>query len=196
MPAETSTSPGFAWLFFAFLTVISWGVYGVFLHTGTVGMTDPENGRIKAFLFVGLAYFLTAVLAPVIILALKGSSLAFWSYPSKGLWWSLFAGIVGAVGALGVLLAFGSAPKPTATYVPVIMSIIFAGAPIVNALVALLSHPPAGGWGGIKPQFYIGIALAALGGCLVTLYKPSPAPATKTVAAASTAGNPAPPQSR
>ena len=62
-----SDSPGLTWLAFAFLTVVSWGVYGVFLHTGQVAMQDPVNGRYKAFLFVGIAYFLTAVLAPLAV---------------------------------------------------------------------------------------------------------------------------------
>jgi len=155
------------WLLYVILTVLCWGVYGVFLHTGSLGMADPANGRIKAFLFVGIAYFLTAVLAPLLILKVNGAS---WSFPAKGAWWSLIAGIVGAVGALGVLLAFGAKGSPT-----VVMSIIFAGAPIVNASVAIALHPPAGGWGNIKPQFYLGIILAALGGCLVSYYKPAPA---------------------
>jgi drug/metabolite transporter (DMT)-like permease len=157
------------WLVYALLTVACWGVYGVFLHTGTLGMADPVNGRLKAFLFVGVAYFLTAVLAPLAILALNGAT---WNFPAKGLWWSLIAGIVGAVGALGVLLAFGAKGTPA-----VVMAIVFAGAPVVNALYTLVSHPPAGGWGSIKPQFYLGIALAALGGCLVSYYKPAPTPA-------------------
>ena len=46
-----------------------------------------------------------------------------------------------------------------------------------------MSHPPAGGWGSIKPQFYLGIVLAALGGCLVSYYKPPAAPAQGPVAA-------------
>jgi hypothetical protein len=46
----------------------------------------------------------------------------------------------------------------------------------VNAVVAIAQHPPAAG--SIKPQFFLGIILAALGGCLVTLYKPA-APAAK-----------------
>ncbi len=167
-----SDSPGLAWLAFAFLTVVSWGVYGVFLHTGQVAMQDPANGRYKAFLFVGIAYFLTAVLAPLALLMVKGA--AFSGYTGRGMWWSLIAGIVGAVGAFGVLLAFGARGTPA-----VVMSIVFAGAPVVNAIYSLLLHPPAGGWGSIKPQFYLGIALAALGGCLVTFYKPNP-PATAT----------------
>lgn len=173
MQQPTTQKPTMTWLFFAFLTVFTWGVYGIFLHTGQMGMGDPVNGRYKAFLFVGIAYFLTAVLAPLAVLKMNGAT---WSFPATGAWWSLIAGIVGAIGAFGVLLAFGAAPKPVTSYVPVIMSIIFAGAPIVNALVSLIKDPPEGGWGVITWQFWLGIALAAVGGCLVTLYKPAATP--------------------
>src|SRR5437868_14131261 len=165
-----SDSPDLTWLAFAMLTVVSWGVYGVFLHTGQVAMQDPVNGRYKAFLFVGIAYFLTAVLAPLALLMLKGA--AFSGYTGRGMWWSLVAGIVGAIGAFGVLLAFGAKGTPA-----VVMSIVFAGAPVVNAIYSIVQHPPAGGLSSIKPQFFLGIILAALGGCLVTYYKPNPSPA-------------------
>jgi drug/metabolite transporter (DMT)-like permease len=169
------------WLIFALMTVASWGVYGIFLHSGQTGMKDAVNGRYKAFLFVGLAYFLTAVLAPLAILVFRGAD---WNYPKGGMIWSLVAGIAGAVGAFCVLLAFGAKGTPA-----IVMSIVFAGAPVVNAVVALAQHPPPGGFGSIRPQFYLGIILAALGGCLVTLYKPGPgakpqaAPVTQTAAA-------------
>jgi uncharacterized membrane protein len=58
------------------------------------------------------------------------------------------------------------------------MSIVFAAAPIVNAVAATMMHPPKDGWGGIAWQFYAGIVLAAVGGCLVSYYKPTPAPKT------------------
>ena len=164
MPEQASSS-GFAWLFFALLTVSSWGLYGILLHAGQIGMGDPVNGRYKAFLFVGVAYLLTAVIGSLIVLAINGSD---WSFPSKGMNLSLLAGIVGAIGAFGVLLAFGAKGTP-----PVVMSIVFAGAPIVNAVVSLILHPPAGGWGSMNWQFVLGILLAALGGCLVTFFKPS-----------------------
>jgi drug/metabolite transporter (DMT)-like permease len=168
------------WLVFALMTVASWGVYGVFLHTGQLAMKDAVNGRYKAFLFVGIAYFLTAVLAPLLLLVFRGAD---WNYPATGMWWSLLAGIVGAIGAFCVLLAFGAKGTPA-----VVMSIVFAGAPIVNALYSLWLHPPQGGWGTIQPPFFIGIVLAAIGGCLVTLYKPNPAPPKpQTVAAAAPA---------
>jgi drug/metabolite transporter (DMT)-like permease len=168
-PAAAATFRTMNWLAFALMTVVSWGVYGIFLHSGQMGMNDPVNGRYKAFLFVGIAYFLTAVIAPLVMLLKSGAD---WNYPRGGMWWSLLAGIVGAIGAFCVLLAFGAKGSPT-----VVMTIVFAGAPIVNAVVAILQHPPEGGWSAIKPQFYLGIALAALGGCLVTYYKPNPAPA-------------------
>jgi len=167
------------WLIFALMTVASWGVYGIFLHTGQLGMKDPINGRYKALLFVGVAYFLTAVLAPLLTLLVRGAD---WNYPKSGVWWSLLAGIVGAIGAFCVLLAFGAKGTPA-----VVMSIVFAGAPIVNAVVSILQHPPVGGWSAIKPQFFLGIVLAALGGCLVTYYKPNTAPAKPQVAVTQTA---------
>jgi hypothetical protein len=57
------------------------------------------------------------------------------------------------------------------------MSIVFAGAPVLNAIYSLVLHPPVGGWQKLPIQFVLGIALAAVGGCLVTLYKPASAPA-------------------
>jgi drug/metabolite transporter (DMT)-like permease len=167
------------WLVFALMTVVSWGLYGAFLHTGQVAMADPVNGRYKAFLFVGLAYFLTAVLAPLLVLKLQGAT---WSFPAKGALWSLLAGTIGATGAFCVLLAFGAKGTPA-----VVMTIVFAGAPIVNALYSIILHPPTGGWTGIRWQFYVGLLLAALGGGLVTLYKPAPGP-VKTEAPGPAAG--------
>jgi len=193
MITANSDSPGLGWLAFALLTVVSWGVYGVFLHTGQTLMkppgaanVDPALLRYKAFLFVGIAYFLVAVLAPLALLMTKGA--AFSGYTPSGMGWSLVAGIVGAIGAFGVLLAFGAKGTPA-----VVMSIVFAGAPVVNALYSLMLHPPAGGWSSIKPQFYLGILLAALGGCLVTFYKPNPpSPTGKPAAAETTAAAPSP----
>lgn len=169
MTTSSSASHGNAWLMFALLTVGAWGLYGAFLHTGQVAMGDPVNGRYKAFLCVGIAYFITAVLAPLGMLILKGAT---WTFSAKGVSWSLLAGVVGAIGAFGVLLAFGAKGTPA-----VVMSIVFAGAPVLNAIYTLVLHPPAGGWAKLPLPFILGILLAAIGGCLVTLYKPTPAAA-------------------
>lgn len=164
-----SQAPGNLWLAYALATVLAWGLYGVLLHLGQLGMGDPANGRIKAFLCVGIAYVLVAVLAPLAILVAAKAS---WVYPTRGLAFSILAGVAGAVGALCVLLAFGAKGNPA-----VVMSIVFAGAPVVNAIVALLVHPPAGGFASVRWQFVAGVVLAALGGLLVMRYRPMPAPA-------------------
>lgn len=167
--AVQTQGAGLSWLVFALCTVFCWGLYGILLHSGQLSMSDPVQGRYKAFLFVGIAYFVTAVLAPLIVLLRNEAT---WSFPAKGILWSFLAGIVGAAGAFCVLLAFGAGGVPS-----VVMSIVFAGAPVVNAVVALSLHPPQGGWGSLRWQFVVGILLAALGGFLVTSYKPNPAPA-------------------
>ena len=97
--------------------------------------------------------------------------------PFDGWTRSLIAGGVGAIGAFCVLLAFGAKGQPAG-----VMSIIFAGAPVVNAVVGLTLHPPKGGFSGISWQFYAGILLAACGGMLVMLYKPAPAAAAQPAA--------------
>ena len=154
------------WILFALLTVASWGLYGVLLPSGQGSTGDPVNGRYNALFWVGIAYFLIAVLAPAgMLLAAKAS----WTMPGKAIGLSLIAGVVGAIGAFGVLLAFGAKGHPAA-----VMSILFAGAPIVNAFVAMTIHPPAGGWAKLDWRFLLGILLAATGGLLVSLYKPAP----------------------
>ena len=178
--AATTTASGIPWFAWALLTVICWGTYGVCMHTGSMNMESKAHGRMMAFLYVGLAYFLTAVIAPLIILKLKGGPVDFWNYPDAGWKWSLGAGILGAIGALGVLLAFGASPNPP-VYVPIIMSIIFAGAPIVNAVVNTTKQEL---WSYVQPQFILGIVLAAIGGYLVTKNPPKPPPETKPVTAA------------
>jgi hypothetical protein len=178
---NASQSQHQSWLFFSLITVGCWGLYGAFLHSGQTGMQDPVNGRYKAFLCVGIAYFLTAVLAPLAILIAKGAS---WTYAPAGVAWSLFAGIVGAAGAFSVLLAFGAKGSPA-----VVMSIVFAGAPVLNAIYSLVLHPPAGGWSKVPVPFVLGILLAAVGGCLVSLYKPAPAAPRPTAPAAQSAAS-------
>src|SRR4051794_807015 len=109
MGKERGGQQNMNWLSFALITVFAWGVYGVLLAKGQGLMADPVNGRYKAFLFVGVAYFLTAVLAPLAKLIMAGAS---WSLPQGGMTWSLIAGIMGALGAFGTLLAFGAKGDP------------------------------------------------------------------------------------
>ena len=99
--------------------------------------------------------------------------------PSKGMWLSLFAGILGAAGAFCVLLAMASGAKggmsPAVVAISV-MSIIFCGAPLVNAIVSIWMERPEGGLAAIPWKFLCGILMAALGGFMVVKYKPTDPP--------------------
>lgn len=55
-------------------------------------MVDPAKGRYKAFLFVGIAYFIAAVLGPLVAMLLNSAS---WSFPLKGIGWSLSITVIG-----------------------------------------------------------------------------------------------------
>ena len=168
MQTDTGGQEALGWLPFAAMTVFCWGLYGPLLHWGQLAMQDDKgNGRIKAFLFVGLAYFLTAVLAPLAVLWTRSVE---WDFPAKAVGWSLLAGILGALGAFALLLAFGAKGHPI-----LVMSIIFAGAPVVNSVFLLCLQlrepdPPQIRW-----PFLLGILLAASGGCLATLFRPEAA---------------------
>ena len=57
------------------VTLLSWGVYGPVLHKGQYGMgeTDPATGLVtpsslRPFICVGIAYFLIAVIVPLVVL--------------------------------------------------------------------------------------------------------------------------------
>lgn len=168
-----------SWLVFSLMTVACWGLYGVLLHSGQIslgggpGGGDP-NARYKSFLLVGVAYFFIAVLAPAVLILMNGGGVDFWNYNWKGVKTSFIAGAVGAFGAFFVLMAFGAGGKPW-----VVMSIVFAGAPIINAVVSLAMHPPKAA---IPPQFLLGIAMAAIGGFLVVYFKPKDPPQKKAPA--------------
>src|SRR4026209_2513678 len=85
---------------FVLLTVLSWGNYGPLMHEGQHGMAGSS---LRPFVCVGLAYFLIAVIVPVIYLGGRGEQ-GRWT--ASGTLWSLLAGMLGAFGALGIVMAF------------------------------------------------------------------------------------------
>jgi hypothetical protein len=176
------------WLVFAVLTVLSWGVYGVLLHKGRGNMPmGPEapHAGLKAFLFVCIAYALIG-LAAAAVLKWRGSN---WSFSPGGIRWSLIAGAAGAIGAFTLVLALGAAaPIYKSAAAAAVMPIVFAGAPIVNTVVAMALHPPEGGIKSLPMPFVLGCILASLGAFLVAKYAPAnTGGAAKPVAAAATA---------
>src|SRR5919201_1342424 len=160
------------WQAFVLGTVLAWGVYVPVLHEGQkeLGEGKPSAGSVRAFLCVGLAYLLTAVVIPLGLMALNwagGEKLSFargdginWS----GIVFALLGGVAGAAGALGIILAIKNGGKPL-----YIVPLVFAGAPIISSVFSLLWHPPAEGTPDWK--FFAGIVLAALGAGLVLYSK-------------------------
>ena len=131
--AATTTASGIPWFAWALLTVICWGTYGVCMHTGSMNMESKAHGRMMAFLYVGLAYFHTAVIAPLIILKLKADrwiSGTIRVLVGNGAWAQVFWAPLGRSGCSWPL-ELSNPP----VYVPIVMSIIFADAPMVNAIV-------------------------------------------------------------
>ncbi|MEZ5301450.1 MAG: hypothetical protein R3F11_12485 [Verrucomicrobiales bacterium] len=114
----------------------------------------PINGRYKAFLFVGIAYFLTAVLAPLAVLLLNGTD---WKFPPKGWQMSLWAGISRRGGRVLCPPRDGRGTgerRQERQADPRHVGGSPNGAPIINAVVNTILHPCCtAGWGAIKWQF-------------------------------------------
>ena len=147
------------WLVFVVGAFLSWGAYVPMLHAG---QTALKGGALRGFLCVGLAYFLTAVLIP---LALLWKGVEPWQWNERGIVFATVAGVLGAAGALCVILALKAGGSPL-----VVAPLVFAGAPVINALVSLAWHRPQSS---PQPLFYLGIGLAAAGAYLVLRFRPS-----------------------
>lgn len=159
-------------LLFTAMTFVAWGAYGPTLHHGTNAL---KHDSLRAFVGVGLAYFMIAVLIPFAILKKSGET-GKWTI--SGSVYSLVAGAVGAVGALGIILALGYGGSTI-----YVMPLVFGFAPVVNTVVtALLSKT----FNQISPVFMAGVVAAALGAGGVLYFKPQPAKAVPAVAQAET----------
>lgn len=146
------------WVVFAFGAALAWGLYGPALHQGQVQLGSP----MRALLCVGVAYFLIAVLVPLIMLSYQGQLSGF---TMKGSVAATLAGGLGAAGAVCIIFAFRSGGLPT-----YVMPLVFAGAPLVNVLFSMWLHPPKVS---PNPLLYLGFVLAATGAGLVLYFKPA-----------------------
>jgi hypothetical protein len=146
-----------SWMVFVVGAVLSWGLYGPWLHRGQVALGNP----LRALLCVGVAYFLIGVLVPVAALSAQGQLNGF---TSTGVTTATFAGTLGAIGAVCIIWSFRSGGSPL-----YVMPLVFAGAPVINVLYSMWQHPPKAA---PSPMLYLGFVLAALGGYLVLHFKP------------------------
>lgn len=145
---------------------LCWGVYVPTVHRAATLL----QSNLRAFLFVGVAYFLTAILVPSIFLFVlhfdptsKGSPVWAWG-PAA---WGVAAGTAGAIGALCIIFAANTAGKGAAIYVA---PLVFAGAPIINTFATMAYFDPPKtmpDW-----RFFLGLVLAAAGMSMVVLFRP------------------------
>lgn len=147
------------WMLFVVGAILAWGCYVPLMHQG---QTLLKGGAVRAFLCVGVAYFLTAVLVP---LGLLGAKVEPWEFAPSGVRYAIFAGMAGATGALCIIMALKNGGTPL-----YVAPLVFAGAPIINVIVSMTWHRPKS-----PPEvwFYLGLVLAAVGAALVLRFKPS-----------------------
>jgi hypothetical protein len=167
---------------------LAWGTYvPLVFYGGTELTTRPGTigGRLASILCVGVAYFVLAVVVPVVLMSLRDDAKPEWK--TNGLVFSALAGVAGAVGAICVIFASKAAvdaakaggavsPQEIAKYRIYIAPLIFALAPMINTLVSLVWHPKPGnpwhfafempGW-----KLPLGILLVASGTFLVLFSK-------------------------
>ncbi len=148
------------------LAIVSWGAYGPVLHKGQAAM---HHSRLRPLLCVGLAYFLVAVIVPQFFLAELGETSTF---VSMGTLWAVAGGICGAVGAIGLIMAFNSGGKPV-----YVMPLVFGGAPVVNTLAKTKIAD-------LDSLFLAGLILVIAGAVMVLVFAPRGEPASKAAAAA------------
>ena len=146
------------WLAFVAGAVLSWGVYGAMLHQGQVRLGSP----MRALLCVGVAYFLVGVVVPVITLFAQGQGLR--GFTAAGTSAATIAGTLGALGAVCIIFSFRTGGTPT-----YVMPLVFGGAPLVNVLYTMATHPPKTA---PSPMLYVGFLVTAIGAGMVLYFKP------------------------
>jgi hypothetical protein len=179
------------WWGYVILAGLSWGTYvPIIFYGGSELTTRPGTigGRLASILCVGVAYFVMAVVVPVVMMSLRDDARPEWK--TNGLIFSGLAGVMGAVGAICVIFASKAAVDQAkldgvnpATYRIYIAPLIFCLAPMINTVMSLIWHPKAGDpwhFGFEMPawQLPVGIALIAAGVFLV-LYSKEAAEAQK-----------------
>lgn len=151
------------WGYFVLGTILCWGAYGPALHAGQMALgVNGKGDGVRALLWVGLSYCLVAVIVPGLMLMTKEIPGQF---NMRGSSIATFAGILGALGAVGIIFAFRYGGSPA-----YVMPLVFGCAPLVNAIVSMIQHPPTKM---PNPLFYVGMICAGLGAFLVLKFKPA-----------------------
>lgn len=174
------------WWVYVVLAGLAWGTYVPIIFYGGSELGGKANARLMAILCVGMAYFVLAVVFPLILFV---SGQEQWpTLKTTGLVFASLAGVAGAIGAICVVFASSSAMAAglkakalnpdfnPASYRLLIGPLIFGLAPVINTLVSSVWHPQPGnpwhfdvrlpGW-----KLAVGIVLVGLGSFLVLYSK-------------------------
>lgn len=141
------------------LTGFCWGIYGPVLHRGQTAMS---GSRLRPLMCVGLAYFVIAVILPLSLLQVNPEPGSFMKL--SGTAWSIAAGSAGAIGALGIILAFTYGGKPV-----YVMPLVFGIAPVVNTMTTIMTK---GSFAELSPVFFAGLIIVATGAVTVLVFAP------------------------
>ncbi len=178
-------------LLFVAIAALSWGIYVPVVHEATTKL----GSNLRAFLMVGVAYFLVAVLVPSVFIFLLGQDPTA-KDPSKLNWmpvnmmWGIAAGTAGAIGALCVIFAVRDA-GPVGPLI--VAPLVFAGAPIINTIASMTIFAHGKKMAAPGGLFYLGLILAASGMAMVWVNKPKPVASASAPAAAPAPASSEPP---
>ena len=148
------------WMMFVLLTVLCWGAYVPIIRHGQFSFGD-RPGPLRAFLFVGVAYFLVSLVVLAYAWFGRAESLKL---TGAGVSLSTVAGVLGALGALGIVFAMKNGGHHI-----VVAPLVFAGAPVVNTFVSMVWDKPSKA---PSVWFFMGILMAGVGAALVLRFKP------------------------
>jgi drug/metabolite transporter (DMT)-like permease len=160
------------WTVLAFVAgaALSWGVYVPLVHDATTKF----GSNLRAFLMVGIAYFLVAVLIPSFFIFYQGDptvkDISKVNWNSTSITFGILAGVAGAVGALCVIFAVKEA-GPTAAFI--VAPLVFAGAPIINTIASVTIFAHGKKFESLSPTFYVGLLIATAGMVMVMINKPN-----------------------
>jgi len=141
------------------MTICCWGAYGPVLHRGQMAM---QGSRLRPLLCIGLAYFLIAVLVPLGLLGPLGDA---GSWNVRGVFWGIAGGSLGAIGALGTIMAFTLGGKPFT-----VMPVVFGLAPVINTLTSSLLQGVS--LRDVSPFFLAGMLIVGVGAATVLAFAP------------------------
>ncbi len=133
------------------------------LHQGQMKM---GGSRLRPFACVGIAYFIIAVAVPLTLLY-STPTISQGDWTVTGLFWSVIAGGAGAIGALGIILAFNAGGKPI-----YVMPLVFGFAPVINTFISLTE---AGTWSEVETMFWVSLGVVIAGAITVLTTAPKAA---------------------